>query len=492
MEKEPFDLEYWSSMTTDEVEPPAYAPAEATWEAEEPEGAEPPMPAFPIAPGSWQNGECLKTEDFPLLLQKVMAVAGSEEERDMLLLGSITALSACLDRVYGVYGNRKVYPNLFLFVLARASSGKGRLMLCKHLVMKIHLALRQEAKDLRAIYQEDLAEFNARKVKDPGGRPPMPPERMLFIPANNSSTGFFQLLADNDGRGLMLETEGDTLSQTFRTDYGNYSDGFRKAFHHETISYFRRTDREYVDIQAPRLSAVLSGTPSQVVSLIPTSENGLFSRFMFYCLNSDPVWKDVFDAGDGRGQDEYFETLGEEFFRLYERLQASPEICFRMSLEQKFRFNNFFYDVTSKYLYLQGPDYVATIRRLGLIFFRICMVLSALRLADTDPLPEKMECDARDFQIASAMVGVLVRHSSRVFSELPEEVRLPQRKNLKQEFLDALPAEFNRKTFQEVGHNLGLSVMTADRYIRAFTDKGLVHRPQRDSYKKVSPAEEGG
>src|SRR5690606_14575639 len=110
----------------------------------------------------------------------------------------------------------------------------------------------------------------------------------------------FQLLADNGGQGLILETEGDTLAQTFKTDYGNYSDGFRKAFHHETISYFRRTDREYVDIENPKVSAALSGTPSQVGSLIHTCENGLFSRFMFYCLNTKGVWKNVFARNAGR------------------------------------------------------------------------------------------------------------------------------------------------------------------------------------------------
>ena len=70
---------------------------------------------------------------------------------------------------------------------------------------------------------------------------------MLFIPANNSATGVFQLLSENDGSGLIFETEGDTLSHSFKSDYGNFSDGLRKASHHEPISFFRRKDNEYVD-----------------------------------------------------------------------------------------------------------------------------------------------------------------------------------------------------------------------------------------------------
>jgi hypothetical protein len=219
-----------------------------------------PMPTFPIVLDggnfqyfqNFQYFHFCKNENFPVFLQKVMQVAKTDEERDLLLLGSITTLSACLGRIYGFYDNRKVYPNLFLFVTARASAGKGRLTLCRNLVQKVHRALRQEAENLQELYQQELTEYSEQKgKKNAADRPHKPPELMLFIPANSSTTGFFQLLFDNHGKGLVFETEGDTLSQTFKTDYGNYSDGFRKAFHHETISYFRRTDREYVDIVTP-------------------------------------------------------------------------------------------------------------------------------------------------------------------------------------------------------------------------------------------------
>ncbi len=84
-------------------------------------------------------------------------------------------------------------------------------------------------------------------------RPQEPPLRMLIIPANNSATGLFQILNDNKGIGLIFETEGDTLAQTFKSEHGNYSDGFRKAFHHEIISYNRRKDREFVPLyQTPK------------------------------------------------------------------------------------------------------------------------------------------------------------------------------------------------------------------------------------------------
>src|SRR5690606_24879852 len=66
----------------------------------------------------------------PEFLQKVVAVATSDEEKDILLLGSLVAISACLPKLYGIYDGKKVFSNLFLFVTAQASAGKGRMVHC--------------------------------------------------------------------------------------------------------------------------------------------------------------------------------------------------------------------------------------------------------------------------------------------------------------------------------------------------------------------------
>ena len=250
--------------------------------------------------------QAFSTEDLPTLpdtiypqlpefLQKVVSVATFNEEKDILLLGTIVTLSACFPKLFGIYDGKKIYSNMYIFITAQASAGKGRLVHCKQIVKPIHKHMREKAKVLKQQFERDMMDYNEKKGKEPDAeKPSKPPEKMLFIPANNSTTGVFQLLFDNEGRGLMFETEGDTLAQAFKTDYGNYSDGFRKAFHHETISYYRRTDREYVDIENPCLSGVFSGTPKQISSLIPNAENGLFSRFIFYFMTINPAWKNVF------------------------------------------------------------------------------------------------------------------------------------------------------------------------------------------------------
>ncbi|WP_417620060.1 DUF3987 domain-containing protein [Oceanihabitans sediminis] len=447
--------------------------------------------------------------DIPEYLQQVVEVATSDEERDILLLGSLAAISACFPKIYGIYDGKKVFSNLFLFVTAQASAGKGRLVHCRQLVNPIHKELREEAKLHKQHFEIEMAEYNANKGKVEGiEKPARPPEKMLFVPANNSSTGAYQLLGDSDGKGLIFETEGDTLAHAFKSDYGNYSDGFRKAFHHETISYYRRTDREFVDIESPCLSTVLSGTPKQVSALIPSAENGLFSRFIFYYMNVKPVWKNVFASTTENGLDDYFENLGNQFYELYKLLKVNGDFQFHLTADQQEQFNQFFSEIQVKYLNLQGMDYMATIRRLGLIAFRFCMLFSALRILEmphiqfnkngvafdrstgeiynlghqTGDTSNKLICEERDFQASLAMIKVLVKHSSKVFGELPQEETKPTRKNRKEKFLYALPRNFNRQKYLEVAKKLNIPAKTAEGYITSFIKANLIHREQKDTY----------
>ena len=138
---------------------------------------------------------------------------------------------------------REVFANIFLFVTARASAGKGRLSLCRHLAAPMHKALRDRYEDMFEDYQTKQAAYVVNRKNTLDTPPKEPPFLTLFVPANSTSTVVYQILAQNDGVGLLFETEGDTLANAFKSDLGNYSDGFRKAFHHEVIE---RTAERYI------------------------------------------------------------------------------------------------------------------------------------------------------------------------------------------------------------------------------------------------------
>ena len=442
-------------------------------------------------------------EQLPDILKRVVADSVSDVDADLLILGSLTVFSACLPNVYGVYDRREVFSNLFLYVTARASAGKGRLSLCRHLVAPLHRELREQYRKSMEKYKQDQLQYVLNKKKGESTEPEEPPFLTLFIPANSTATVVYQTLSQNDGVGLLFETEGDTLANAFNSDLGNYSDGFRKAFHHETISYLRKKDREYVEITMPKFSAILSGTPQQVFNLIPSAENGLFSRFIFYVMPTEIVWHDMFTADNDTTADDLFKEIGKDFYEFHKLLSAQS-IRFTLSPDQQRQFNGFFSTTQADYAVMYGDDIIASVRRLGLILFRFAMILTVLRQMDDGNFllpvgnedghrPESiLECADADFATALAMVKVLLQHSAAVFQTLPRHDFYKPRgyrstNNRRQAFLEALPDAFDRAAYLKAAASLDISEKTAERYILELCKSGHLSHPAIDSYTKPSP-----
>ncbi|MFA8434986.1 MAG: DUF3987 domain-containing protein [Marinifilaceae bacterium] len=437
-----------------------------------------PKEALPTFPPHLYN-------TLPKLLCKACKAGQSDQERDLLLLGSLVCLSSALPNTYGIYAGQRIYPNLFLFVSARASAGKSILNHCKTLVKPIHRDLTRESESQHQQFEAELSRYlSIRKMKPEQPRPQKPPVRMLFIPANNSATGMFQLLGDNDS-SLLFETEGDTLAHSFKSDYGNYSDGFRKAFQHESISFFRRTDQEHVEIEHPKLSALLSGTPQQITNLIPSAENGLFSRFIFYTLPLILEWKNVFSTTINTSLENYFQDLGQEFYATFQNLQNAPTTEFQFSREQQERFNRHFGQWQEKYATLLGLDYMATVRRLGLITFRLAMILTRLRASENHLQTAPLICNDADYYSVMEMASTLIQHSKFVFQQLPAMQRPLKRQNQQEIYFSSLPDKFNRQEYLETARNSHIPEKTADKYIAKFCNSGLLRKPKHNWYEKM-------
>ncbi|MBQ4398933.1 MAG: DUF3987 domain-containing protein [Bacteroidales bacterium] len=451
-------------------------------------------------------------ENLPLIMQRIIADSHSDEDADILILGSITVFSACIPNVFGVYDRRSVNANLFLYVTAPASAGKGRLSLCRHLAAPIHQSLRDKYKRDMQEYNEKLASYAINRKNSIEVQPKEPPFLSLFVPANSTATVVYQTLSENNGVGLLFETEGDTLANAFKSDMGNYSDGFRKAFHHEPIAYLRKKDHEFVEILRPKFSAVLSGTLQQVFNLIPDAENGLFSRFIFYVMKTELVWRDMFPVSDGTTADERFRQIGKDFYTFLKDF-PTVEVQFTLSYDQQRRFNDFFAETQSNYAYTFGDDIVASVRRLGLILFRIAMVISVLRLMDAFPVAsgrgkstplaevkktKSIVCTDIDFQSAMAIVKVLLQHTAEVFQSLPRHSYERPASSFaakgsrqlaeasRSRFFAALPDSFDRPKYIEVAASLNITEKTAERYVREFCTSGQLNHPSNGQYNKTS------
>lgn len=430
-------------------------------------------------------------DNLPDFLKKIVCISNSDEDADILILGSLTVLSSCLPNISGNYHSRQVFPNLFLFITAKASSGKGRLTLCRYLVEPIHDCLRQKCELEEIEYQKEMAEYNAAgKEKKNLDKPEVPPMRMLFIPANGSATAVYQVLSDNDGSGLIFESEGDTLANTFGSDYGNYSDGFRKAFHHENISYIRRKDREYVSIKQPRLSTLLTGTPHQILNLITDAENGLFSRFTFYSLRTNIVWQSPFSGNEANTTlDDYFRNLGSDFFDFYTILKSTHQVQFKLSEDQITIFDSTFEKAQMEYYSTYGDEIIPSVRRQGLVTYRIAMILTTLRMWETGEYDETIVCNDTDFTTALMISKVLLQHMAKVFTSLPHSYERmvsnnePKTQQL-QQFLQALPEEFDRKKYSDIALSVGLIPKSIDRTIKKWCEEGIIVRIAHGKYHK--------
>ena len=115
----------------------------------------------------------------------------------------------------------------------------------------------------------------------------------------------------------------------------------RKAFHHEPISYSRKTNKEWVEIKKPRLSVALAGTPGQVENLIKSAEDGLFSRFIFYTFKSEIVWVKASDTMNGINLTAHFEQLSDTVLQFVGFLETYEKINFKLSENPWDKLNEF-------------------------------------------------------------------------------------------------------------------------------------------------------
>lgn len=371
-------------------------------------------------------------DHLPELLKVSSAVFDIPREKDVYLTGALTILSGCFNNVVGIYSKTEYTANIFSFVIAPPASGKGVLNYSRRLADGVHDRI-----------QEDYKLWSKKKDQL---------MRSHFIPGDSSAAAIKKLLNQNYGQGTICETEADTMTNALQQDWGNFSDLLRKSFHHEPVSCNRVSNNpeEYDDvtiseIKKPRLSICLSGTPGQVSGLLSSTENGLFSRFLFYTYRNEgePEFRDVFAKDGIANLDNYFKELSESVLDMYDEVTETGMILFSLSSGQQTRFIRQFDENLKRLNREFGDETRGIVHRLGLITFRIAMLLTILRRIEENTLDREIECTDRDFETAMILSDIYLEHSMSVLQAMPGSKRInPNAVTL----LDHLPQEF---TFTE-------------------------------------------
>jgi predicted HTH transcriptional regulator len=112
------------------------------------------------------------------------------------------------------------------------------------------------------------------------------------------------------------------------------------------------------------------------------------------------------------------------------------------------------------------------------------MILSTLRMMQTNRFKTPLICSDTDFQTALEMVKILVQHAARLYEALPAEPATPKQPNQKQQFLEALSPEFSRQEYLKIAQTLNIPDKTAEKHIAKFVQSGLINHFAHDKYYK--------
>jgi hypothetical protein len=146
---------------------------------------------------------------------------------------------------------------------------------------------------------------------------------------------------------------------------------------------------------------------------------------------------------------------------------------FCLTASQQQAFNAYFAQTQIQFLALYSDDYIATVRRLGLMTFRIAMIFTVLRLMESQHSTTPLICSDTDFQIAMELLKVLLQHAATVFNALPAEQETPTNNNPRMALFQSLPPQFDKQTYSSVAAQLQVSESTANKWLIKFVISNL-------------------
>ena len=446
---------------------------------------------------------------WPYPLEDIVKCGTSPAQHDILLLGSVITLGAAIGRnVRCAYGGKMISPCLQGFIVAPPAAGKGVLSLVRLLAEPIHDEIRTKVAESMECYHREKARYDALgKERRKAEIPVMPPNKMFLISGNNTGTGILQNLIDSGGTGLICESEADTISSAIGSEHGHWSDTMRKAFDHDRLSYNRRTDHEYREVKKTYLSVLLSGTPSQVKPLIPTAENGLFSRQVFYYMPAIHHWQNQFDRNDSDLEDT-FKALGMEWKDKLKTIVMNGIFTLHLTDGQKDEFNRLFSRLFIRSGLANGNEMSSSVARLAINICRIMEVVAMLRAMEqgeitaspyvspdphtaTDNLKDHIVSRwdlliaSDDFHAVLSLAESLYRHTTHILSFLPN-TEVTSRGNADRDALvDSMEEEFTRASFLQKAGEMGIKSETASTWLKRMQKHGLVENVDgKGNYRK--------
>ena len=421
--------------------------------------------------------EHLDMQKLPESVQQMISLASTPEEQDIILMATLAAASACVPNLYFTYGptGKKYYANLQCFILAAAASGKG---------------IANQALEMVRVVDEQYP---------------------MLIAGDSTLAAWYKALEEQGGIGYMHESEGSVITDIWKSGAANYNTALRKAAEHEAIS--RNRVKGASEIKNPRLSMLLTGTFGQYKALVPSVENGYFSRLLTVVIRGTNPFDKRYVSSKG-GQSAIPKIVGQRLLRTYERLMSGGEQEWSLTDAQKERLGEHLETEYGTLIGLLGDNFHSAVIRMAVQIERIAMVLSAMRLESSvishqhsaflcsdgengeSNSPEKEEknevilCRDEDYETAEMIGNKLLMHMATAYRMIdgdaqevvPEIKPIDQRKVL----FEQLKAEYNHGDLAEEAKRQGISKRTVERWNLIWIENGLVEKTNHGQYRKVA------
>ena len=411
--------------------------------------------------------EHLDMQKLPESVQQMLSLASTPEEQDIILMATLAAASACVPNLYFRYGptGKKYYANLQCFILAAAASGKG---------------IANQALEMVRVIDEQYP---------------------LLIAGDSTLPAWYKALEAQGGCGYMHESEGSVVTDIWRTAAANYNTALRKAAEHEPISRNRCAGSS--EIKNPRLSMLLTGTFGQYKALVPSVENGYFSRLLTVVIRGTNPFDKRYVSSKG-GQSAIPRIVGNRLLRTYESLINAGEREWSLTDAQKTRLGEHLETEYATLISLLGDNFHSSVIRMAVQIERIAMVLTAMRgdssltsrAQDKEPelnsglINEALYCRDEDYEAAEMIGNKLLMHIAAAYRMIdgdaqdvvPEIKPLDQRKVL----FDQLKREYSHGDLADEAKRQGISKRTVERWNLSWIESGLVEKMNHGQYRKVA------
>jgi len=417
-------------------------------------------------------------QKLPEKLKELCLNVDADYSRDVFLMAALPVIAAHLINVSAKNTDGTISPDLFSLVIASAAAGKGVANKAKQLGLQLSNFIRDQSRKKTEAWEADKSM-------------PKPKNQSFYIPANSSSRAVYDLLEANGERGLIFESEIDTMLVALSQEWGDFSDLTRKAFHHEDASLSRKN--ELLQVNSPKLSIFMSGTFDQFKEMFRNTENGLYSRFALYTFTTVPKWKSQRPTEPSNQLNLLINQASRWLFDLYMKLSnPSYSVEIKLTDHQWSQMDEYFVNKMDVLLDSELSNTLeATVKRSGTILLRIAMILTMIREYENlgDDLFNRTSVTVKDvdFQNATKIVDNLQNHAFYLFNQLPKKSNVNLNNLRKEGFFSKLPMEFQTEDATTIGQRLGIPKITVNRYLKDLTRSGNLVKIQHGQYGKLMP-----